>query len=399
MITKPTSLSELKEIFVKILLNHTSKVTKISDESVLNGIAFGVSKIGQKALKDISLIEAHIFVDSAYGTQLDSIAIQRGVAPRFTSLGSSTFLRLVGMPGTVYTSTIHKFTGSHGITFELEGDATIPISGYLYVKVRSSSTGLRTNVDPLTITKITTSLTGHRYVINEYKAIGGRDIEGDDEFRQRIKEGINYLSTGTLAALTQVFMSINPNVLRVIYNGLNSNGKAELGIVTQNGVDLNPTELSQLLTEGDKFLSITDLKAYGTQENGVVVQNISYTPIDVDFRVELLEDASPDLVRIDLQTKFSKYIDFRYWDYNKKVEWDDLLSIVKNAAGVKYVPDVYFSPNSDLIIPINSLPRFRSFIMRNSVGGIIENQSGTLNDYYYPGVQDNYFVETALMNL
>ena len=48
MITKVTSIQSLKQMFIEILLNKTDKLTDISNESVLNGIAFGVGKIGQK---------------------------------------------------------------------------------------------------------------------------------------------------------------------------------------------------------------------------------------------------------------------------------------------------------------------------------------------------------------
>ena len=41
MITKITSVDELKQIWLEIFLNKTDKVSDVSDESVLNGIAYG----------------------------------------------------------------------------------------------------------------------------------------------------------------------------------------------------------------------------------------------------------------------------------------------------------------------------------------------------------------------
>jgi len=237
MITELTSIEELKQIFSEILMNHTNKVTKVTDNSVLNGIAFGCAKVGQKAIKDIAIIESHIFPDAAYGIYLDNIASNYGIAPRYGASNSSTYLRLVASAGTSYIQGVNTFTGNDGIIFNLEEDVTIPSTGYYYVKVRSQQTGEKTNVNALTINKITPVPTGHQYCINEYRAIGGRDIEDDNFFRQRIKEGSNILAKNTLACLEQVFIKLNPNVLKLKYQGINNIGKGVISILTQNGIN------------------------------------------------------------------------------------------------------------------------------------------------------------------
>lgn len=42
MITQLTTVDELKQIFLEIFLNKTDKVSDVSNESVLNGVAYGV---------------------------------------------------------------------------------------------------------------------------------------------------------------------------------------------------------------------------------------------------------------------------------------------------------------------------------------------------------------------
>ena len=74
MMVKLTTVEELKQIFVENLLNSTDKVTKISEGSVLNGVAYGVAKIAQKIIKDVALIEAHQYPDTATGKYLDLLA-------------------------------------------------------------------------------------------------------------------------------------------------------------------------------------------------------------------------------------------------------------------------------------------------------------------------------------
>jgi len=399
MFTKISTISELKELFVQGLLNHCSEVTEISDNSVLNGVAFGTAKVAQKVLKEISLVEIHLMVDSAYGQYLDDIAEFMGVSARFGASESSTYVRLVGDPGTQYFIVTNTFTGSHGYTFVLEDDITIPAIGYTYAKVRSSDTGSKVNVDPLTLSTVTPEPVGHSYCINEYMATGGRDAEQDDIFRKRIKDGCNLAATGTLAKLTQVFIKINNNVLRVSYQGINETGQTVLAIATQNGVDLTAGELSDILEQAEQYLSLTDLRSYDVQIYGVELRNIEYQEIDWDFRVQLLNGYDPDEVRKEIQIAGSKYLDFRFWTYDKLVEWDELMEVVKNTGGVKYVPDQYFTPNADIQIVRGKLPRLKSFIMRDIDGNIISNISGTLNPVYYPNEPNISYQNTILASI
>ena len=396
MITRISTIEELKQIFVEILMNKTSKVTKVADNSVLGGIAFGAAKVGQKALKDIAIVESHIFPDSAFGTYLDTVAANYGIATRFNLAQSSTYLRLVADPGTNYIAGTHKFSGNHGLSFDLESNVTIGVNGFEYVKVRSIDSGNKTNVDSLTITTVSPIPVGHLYVINEYRAIGGRDIEDDADFRVRIKDGANLAASGTLAKMTQVFQKINSNVLKCFYQGIDPLGKATIAIATVNGIDLNSTELDDLLDRGQDYFNLIELSQWGTQSIQVVLQNIVWQPIDVSFRVELFASYNPDDVRKNIQIAIGKYLDFRYWAPYQKVEWDELLSIVKRVAGVKYVPDATFVPSLDIIVDVNKLPRLRGFLMLDTQGNILQNISGTLNPVYYPNQPDFSYQNTLL---
>lgn len=396
---KVTTSGELKELFVETLLNKTQKITKISDNSGLGAIGFGAGKIGQKALKDIALVKSHLYPDEAFGDSLDEIASNNGIAPRFTSSQSSTYVRLVADPGTVYIQGVHTFSGSNGIVFDLEGDITISDFGFAYGKIRSTDVGLNMNVDPLTINKVSPVPSGHKYVINEYKATGGRDNEQDDLFRQRIKDGPNILATRTIAMIEQVFIKLNPNVLRVFYHGINSGGQLVLAIATQNGINLDDSEIDFLLQNGSEYFSLTELRPVGAQTYSVQIINIDWEPIDISFRVELLPSYNSDDVRRDIQFKMSKLLDFRFWEPGNKVQWDDLLFIVKTTKGVKYVPDNYFFPNSDVAIDKNLLPRVRGFLMLDLNGSVLLDLSGNLVPTFYPNIADFSFQQTVLTSI
>lgn len=398
MITKITDVSELKQIFVETLLNNTNKVTKVSEGSVLNGISYGVAKLAQKVLKDVAVVEAHLFPDSAYGQYLDTIADLRGVAPRFGALPSSTFVRVVGTPGTTYTPFTHVFTGQ-GFDFDVQQPVTIPAEGYAYVKLVCISNGFDTNVDPLSITSITPIPPGHDFAVNEYTATGGRDEEDDDLFRERIKEEINVLARGTLQYLEQILRKYNTNVLRVFNHGLDQVGELNIGIATVNGADLTISELADLKLKAEQWLTMNEFKPDGLNSYGVKFTNSVYFPIDISCRVDIDPSFSSDEVRKQAHVNLSKLVDHRLWEDGGVIEWIDLVNAVKAVPGITRVLDNYFFPNTNFEIPRGQLPRFRGFIMMNLQGVIIENISGTLDPFFYPSESDFAFQATVLKSL
>lgn len=398
MITKITPVNELKQIFVETLLNQTDKVTKVSEGSVLNGVAFGVAKLAQKVLKDVAVIEAHLFPDSAYGQYLDTIAELRGVAPRFGALPSTTFVRVVGDPGTTYIPFTHTFQGG-GYDFIVQQPITIPQEGYAYVKLVCAANGLQTNLDPLTISSVTPVPVGHDYCVNEYKATGGRDEEDDDLFRQRIKEEINVLARGTLHYLEQVLRKYNDNVLRVFNHGLNNVGSLEIGIATVNGADLSVSQLADLQLKAEQWMTMNEYKPDGLYNYGVTFVNSVYFPIDISCRVDVDPSYSTDEVRKQAHVNLSKLVDHRFWEEGGVIEWIDLVNAIKAVPGITRVLDNYFYPNTNFEVPRGQLPRFRGFLMMNLQGVILENIAGTLDPFYYPSESDFAFQATVLKSL
>jgi len=383
MKTKVLTISKLKEFITEIFYVKQDKVTKVTDNSVINSLFYGMAKVGQKALVDIANIEGQLFPEYATGEILDLVAKRKGVPERFTACGSSVFLRVVGYPGTKYLASTHTFMSSNGVVFELSEDVEIPLDGYTYVGVRSRDIGVKTNVPPYSITTVSPVPSGHKYVINEFASIRGADIEDDDVFRQRIINFPNLISETTIEKINQIFIKHNNNVLRTIYRGLDVSGKNRLAILTQNGSLLSQTELDDLLSFVKDYISISDLREYGNNILGIVLENVEFYPIDVDIRVNFSQEYDPDLIRIDIQTKFAKKVDYRFWNDGDIVQWDDLLGIVKNTPGVKSVSDKYFYPHADIEIPDGQFPRFRGFILRDMDGNIWVDKSGNLDPVYF----------------
>ena len=396
MITKIVSVSDLKQMFLEILLNKTDKISDISDDSVLNGIAYGCAKVGQRLLVNQGIVEGHLFPDTAYGQYLDNIASIRGVSPRFGACGSTTYVRVIAEPGTSYIMGVQKFTSTSGVTFELEESKTVDENGFAYIKVKSTQVGTSTNVDPVSINKVSPKPNGHISVTNEYAATGGMDAESDALFRQRIKNSVNALSRGTIAFIEQVFMKINPRVLRVFKGGITSNGKINLIICSTNGASFSQNEFDLMISRSEEYLSLYDIlrEVSGYALNLV---NVDWQYVDVSFRVELDPSYDVDVVRKNIQIQMNKLFDYRFWNQGDRIEWDDLLQVAKNTEGVRYIPDNYFYPQSDINVPSNKLPRIRGFIMYDLNGNIIESNNGLISDVYYPN-SPNIDFQSSIVN-
>ena len=398
MITKvDNTISFLKSLWVETFLNKTNRVTDITDNSVLNGIAFANAKVAQKCLKDIAIVEAQVFPEMASGEYLDRAAQLFGVTPRQGALGSSTYVRVFtdGSRDVTYEAGTHTFVNNDGVRFQIEETVTVPANvGYGYVKVRSEATGAFKNVDANTIINVTPVPQGHLECTNEYFAEGGRDQEDDEMFRLRILNHQNIYSVATLEKLVQVFRNIDDRVLKIMFVGVEEDSYLHIQIVTQNGQDLTQDELDELLEKATPYFGIGDLIVAGNIM-GIKLENATWYEVGgdtgVDFRCELVPGYRVADVRKNIQIGLSKYLDFRYWEAGQKVEWDDLLEIVKNTEGVKYVSSEWFRPNQDEPVSEFMLPRIKKFRMRD-MNGLIMLDEGTdfemsFDDYapvYYP---------------
>jgi uncharacterized phage protein gp47/JayE len=300
--------------------------------------------------------------------------------------------------GVTYQAGVHFFTGN-GVTFELVTDVTIGSAGYSYALVRSQSAGLKTKVPANTITKVAPVPTGHSYVTNEFTALGGRDLEGDDTFRIRIMEGVNLAARGTLDYITQAFQKVNSDILNVYSYGSDAQGRIKLAVSTQNGIALTAAELDDLIVDAASYFNISDYNSITGNVTNVILENITYEYIDLSFRADVDLNKPIDEIRQEIQIAIAKYLDWRLWQQGDRIEWDDILQIVKDNENIKYVSDTTFFPNEDIIIPIGKLPRIRGFILMDLDGNILEDNAGNINPIFYPSVADFSFQQTVLSDL
>lgn len=393
MKTGITTVSELKNIILEILFSKTDKISKTSNTSVLTSLAYANAKVAQKALKDIAIVESQLLPEYASGSYLDDIARRYGIFERLGASGSSAYIYIYGEPGTVYMKGINNFISNGGITFELsDSTVTIPDYKYVYAKIQSIEIGQETNVEPLSILNCTNPPSGHRFCLNEYAATGGRDEEDDEMLLYRIQNIHNVLATKTLDYLVQIALRINQNILYFVHLGT-KHGKIRLGVVTQNGAYLSDDEINDLIVYLQDYLAVSDIS--DPINTRLAIENVTYTPIDLSFKLDYLKTYTIDEIYSLIQRKLNSYIDFRFWDLSKNVQWGDLFDIVKNTEGVVSVPYADFKINggqNDITVRRNILPRFRSFLMYNLDGEtLLDIYSDSMAPIIYPTYQNESF--------
>jgi hypothetical protein len=382
------TLTELKQMWLELFLNKTDKVSDVADDSVLNATAYGCSKVAQKAIKDIAIVEAKLFPKYAKGSYLDESAKLFGAEERRGAIGSSTYLLVKATPGTEYIKTTNIFKNLNGISFEMEEDSVIVgDSGFEYIKVRSTGTGIKTNVNANTVSIVVPVPIGHIGITNEYMATGGADEESDDVFRNRILTSKSYLSKTTKQYYIQILQSIDDRILSVYIGDRDENGNSVFKLSTQNGSSFTENELDIILDLFKSYLPSTELNQFGNT-TGLTLSNVDYHEIGsttgIDFRCVIDPSYNTDDVRKNIQINISKIYDFRTWVDGTNIEWDDILSVVKNTEGVRYVYDEYFYPNQDERVSWGKLPRVKRFVMRDVNGVIVYDNNGILSPIFYP---------------
>ena len=202
----------------------------------------------------------------------------------------------------------------------------------------------------------------------------------------RISNNPNLVANQTLGYVLEVMRLHNPNILR-LFNLGNFDNKTRFAIVTENGEYLTDSEISELEQYIKWYLAISDVDRFGSVI-GYEIANIEWhyvggTDKGIDFRADILPEYTFDEVRQNIQIEMSKYLDFRYWNRDTKIEWDELLSIAKNVEGVNYIPDEFFYPKNDENVSYGSLPRIKKFILRDLDGTILFNSNNNLTPVFY----------------
>lgn len=393
MKTKVSSITELKNIATEFILSKTDKLSKISAGSIFNAVSYGIAKIGQKALREIAIIESQLFPEYAVGDTLDDVAKRYGIFSRLSANQSSVYIYLYADPGTTYNKETCRFVSNDGITFLLNDNVTIDSNRYTYALATSVESGEKANVSPLSIINCINAPIGHKFCTNTFAAYGGRNIESDDEFRTRIENINNSISTKTLEYLSQVALNFNPNILKFVHLGTHQ-GKTKLGVYTQSGSALSDSELTNLALQMREFLALSDISE--NLEQRVYFSNIDYFPVDISLKISYLDNLySIDDIYSAIQKKIISYVDYRYLNTENNISWINLYELIKNTEGIVSVNYNDFLINggkNDIIINKALLPKFRQMLIFDLNGNsLLDTGIVDYMPFIYPVYRDlNY---------
>lgn len=358
------------------------RISKVADNSILNGLAYGVAKIAQKGQKDSALIESEIFPEYAYGEYLDRIVERSGIQRRRRNEKSSVYVRLIAKPNTVYLKDECIFSSNTGYTFVLDENAQIGDSGIGYFQLKSVDTGNNTNVPAESITQVSNAPAGHIYCINEIAASGGVDIESDEQLLNRLVQNFSNFALDTISKIKGVAMQYLPIIKDIRKLGAKE-GTPILGIVTVNGINLTEEQLQSLKIHLSKYISISDyVNTTLDVSPNIILQNLVPTYIDIDCRIDYV-DIDQETLRRNITLALTKYLDYDKTLAKRQIDWEELFYVMRDVYGVSSLPEQYFSPGEDISISLNSYPRLRGLVLRSLQGDIISSSS-TVVPVYYP---------------
>jgi len=341
---------------------------------------FGQGGVGRSVFTSISIQIAELwyefektkrglFIQTASGSDLDIIGESRGIS-RLGANAASAILVFRGNKGTVVPSDFEVksqsgviFKTSEAVTIaednpELEGQ---PLSIALASKVVAiaQTSGSEGNVPPYTITSPVSTYPGVAGITNPLPATGGRDIESDAAYRERIINRISVLNLGTQAFYTEAARDANSDVLRAH---------------AVQGTDPNTIILTLAKRTGENFSSgeLTTIKNHietiGPALATVTPQNIVFKDVQIALAIRLEVGYTFWEVYISLCDNLANFIDWSSLDWGYDIYAADIIEICNGTKGVKDIDLMTMLLNGEeletqggnIAVSANSLPRLLS---------------------------------------
>lgn len=380
MIIKLKTIEELKKDFLVAFRNNSGdKVTKISPTSIINGFAYGTSKIVQKINSDAALLETKLFPEYASGSYLEDISNREGYPVRGSASKSSVILLFKGENGTVYPLGTQVKSAS-GVIVETKLELTLGLNKFGYVLAESTLTGSDQNIENNTLNiLVSTAPAGHISVTNTVRASGGTDVESDYNYKKRILNSNNILGKNTVAFYEALIRYVNSDVLRVTNEISNRvDNRFNLLLVKNSGADFTTQELTDIKNEIMQYVPLSD---YGDET--FIISNLEYTYFDMYVPLKLKSGYILENVLTQMQININNYIDLNKWEFGDNVLWEYLLSICLNTEGIKEIDEANFIPMKDIEVTNSSLPRLRNFSVKNLLTDDVINQINTPQMWNY----------------
>lgn len=149
----------------------------------------------------LEFVQRQMFIETASGEYLDYHGRQRGLERKqaIKARGSVTFSAESPLASalTVPKGTVVAVSGENPVSFVTDADGVIAAGeSSVTVECTASRGGADGNAAPGKITVLVTAAGGASSVTNDVSFEGGADGETDEQFRKRICESIQYISSG-----------------------------------------------------------------------------------------------------------------------------------------------------------------------------------------------------------
>ena len=182
-----------------------SSLTDFNAGSALDAVTGGGAVMADEVLRVLLRLFAAQFVDTATGTDLDTLAADRFNLARkeaAASVGTLTFSQSSGSAFTVPAGTTCRATvGGRSITFTTRAAVDVPSGTPASVTAACTVTGPAGNVDIGTITTVVDTLSTPCTVTNADRFVGGMNRQEDPAFRDMIRRFYTTQRRATLAAI------------------------------------------------------------------------------------------------------------------------------------------------------------------------------------------------------
>lgn len=342
----------------------TGQVTYYGVTGVLRGVLTAVSLKIRDLYYSITQITRKLFVDTCIDSDLDSYTADHGVPERKGATKAGTIIVFKGALGIVIPqSTLVKHAVTN-LAYATVSEITLGTKNPDFVKSNGEivndafgladsvwaecvEVGTIGNCPQSVITKC--SITGVT-AENATPAQGGKNIETDEELRDRNKNYVKLLNQGTVPFYEALARNSDDRILRAYpYKNYSQPDTHNIVLVTGSGAALSGRAGLPIIS-GD---IAKNCRAF----TNIICENIEFTPIKVEYRVTLksVNNQPIDLDKyfVDVSDAIARYIDWSKWGWGQPVSLSDILSICLDVPQTDDIDLLTFRVYSG-VIPTNS---------------------------------------------
>lgn len=315
-------------------VSEQSKVTYLGQESVVRGILSAVKNVMFELWNDLFQQKRKIFLDTSKSSDLDTFGTKRGLT-RGVATKSSNVVLFNGPTGAVIisgTAVKSIISGEQYITLTqiilgenntLAGDVISNSIGNA-VLAESVNTGKKTRAGVNEITQFVTPISGVT-VTNLVPSVGGDDAEGDEVFRERIRNYIKTLNQGTAGFYSAQAKENESTIYKVLVKADPANMGVKLYLLKNSFATYTALELQTIATS-----------VYANQRacNNVICLNAALKSISVVFDYEGDGTTSQSTVFSSAASGIANYIESKV-DFAATILYNDILNIILDTTGIK----------------------------------------------------------------